>query len=91
MGGIAEGEAVGVNTTTAYLARSLSRYLQLPVLDETGITGAYDFSLPPTDPENHDVVAAALGVVNRLGLTIKRSRGPIQTLVIDHVEQPSEN
>jgi uncharacterized protein (TIGR03435 family) len=47
--------------------------------------------LPPDDPENHDVVAAVLDVVDRLGLKIKRGRGPIQTLVIDHVEQPSEN
>jgi uncharacterized protein (TIGR03435 family) len=90
-GGIADGEAVGVDTTTEYLARRLSRYLQLPVLDRTGITGSYDFYLPPSDPENHDVIAAVLSVVDRLGLTIKRGRGPIQTLVVDHVEQPSEN
>jgi uncharacterized protein (TIGR03435 family) len=89
VGGVADGEAEGTNTTTAYFAQSLSRYLRLPVLDQTGITGSYDFSLPPTDPENHDVVSAVLGVVDRLGLTVKRGRGPIQTLVIDHAEQPS--
>ena len=90
-GGIVDGEAMGTNTTTGYLAQMLSRYLQLPVLDQTGITGSYDYHLPATDPENHDMVAAVISVVDRLGLTIKRGRGPIQTLVIDHVEQPSEN
>jgi uncharacterized protein (TIGR03435 family) len=90
-GGIADGEAVGINTTTDYLALRLGRYLQLPVLNQTEITGSYDFYLPPDDPENHDVVVAVFDVVNRLGLKIKRGRGPIQTLVIDHVEQPSEN
>jgi uncharacterized protein (TIGR03435 family) len=90
-GGIADGEAHGSNTTTDYLAERLGRYLQLPVLNQTGISGSYDFYLPPTDPENHDVDAAVFNVVNRLGLKIKRGRGPIQTLVIDHVEQPSEN
>ena len=89
--GIFDGNAVGINTTTAYLAQRLSSYLQFPVVDETGITGSYDFRLPATDPENRDRLAAVVSVVDRLGLTIKRGRGPIQTLVIDHVEQPSEN
>ncbi len=89
--GIADGEAVGTNTTVDYLAEMLSRYLQLPVLNETGVTGSYDYYLPPDDPENHDLTAAALGVVDRLGLKIRRGRGPIQTLVIDRVEPPSEN
>jgi uncharacterized protein (TIGR03435 family) len=90
-GGIADGEAFGANTTMEYMAQMLSHYLQLPVVDETGISGSYDYNLPPNDPENHDPMAAVLSVVDRLGLTIKRGRGPIQTLVVDHVEQPSEN
>jgi uncharacterized protein (TIGR03435 family) len=90
-GGIADGEAFGANTTMEYIAQMLSHYLQLPVVDETRISGSYDYDLPPNDPENHDVVSAVLSVVDRLGLTIKRGRGPIQTLVIDHVEQPSAN
>lgn len=90
-GGIADGEAEGTNTTTDYLAKMLSRYLHLPVLNQTGITGSYDYYLPPNDPENHDDVTDILGVVDRLGLKIKRGRGPIQTFVIDHVEQPTAN
>ena len=89
--GIADGEATGINTSTDYLAQRLSRYLQLPVLNETGITGSYDFYLPPDDPDNHELVTAALRVVDRLGLKIKRGRGPIKSLVIDRIQQPSEN
>lgn len=74
-GNIFDGEAVGSDTTTGYLAQTLSRWLKLPVLDQTGITGSYDFSLPPTDPEDHDPVAAVISIVDRLGLTIKRGRG----------------
>jgi uncharacterized protein (TIGR03435 family) len=40
---------------------------------------------------NQDPQSVMLTVVDRLGLKIKRSRGPVQTLVIDHIEQPSEN
>jgi len=90
-GGFVDGEAVGTNTTTDNLALSLSNYLQLPVLNQTGITGSYDFYLPPDDPDNQELVTAVFSVVDRLGLKLKRGRGPIQTLVIDHVEQPSEN
>jgi uncharacterized protein (TIGR03435 family) len=90
-GGIVDEEAEGTNTTTDYLALRLSRYLQFPILNQTGILGSYDYYLPPEDPENHDQIAATLNVVNRLGLKITRGRGPIQTLVIDHVAQPSEN
>jgi len=90
-GVIADGEAVGTNTTTDYLALRLSGYLRLPVLNETGITGSYDYYLPPDDPDNQDVATEVLRVVDRLGLKIKRERGPIKTLVIDHIQQPSEN
>ncbi len=89
-GGI-DGEAEGINTTTDYLALRLSRYLQLPVLNKTGIAGSYDFYLSPDDPENQDLATAVLRVADRLGLKLKRSRGPIQTLVIDQVQQPSPN
>ena len=90
-GDIWDGEAEGTNTTTDYLAFRLSHYLQLPVLNQTGITGSYDYYLPPDDPENNDRVAAVLSTVDRLGLKIKRGRGTVQSLVIDHIEMPSEN
>lgn len=90
-GSIYDGEAVAINTTADYLARRLSRYLAIPVLNETRISGAYDFHLAPDDPENRDSVHAVLGVVDRLGFKIKRGRGPTQILVIDRINQPSEN
>ena len=90
-GGIADGEAEGRNTTTDYLAQRLGKYLGLPVLKENGISGSYDFKLSADNPENSDVVSAVQSVVDRLGLKLKRKRGSIQTLVIDHVQRPSEN
>ena len=90
-GGIADGEAVGTNVTMAFLASQLSRYLRLPVLDQTSITGSWDYHLPPTDPENHDLQAAVLEAMHRLGLDLKKGKGPVETLVVDHIEKPSEN
>lgn len=91
VGGIVDGEAEGTNTTLDYFAVRLSRYLRVPVLNETGISGSYDYYLPPDDPDGHDVIAATFSVVDRLGLKIKRKRGPVEMLVIDNVEQPSAN
>ena len=88
-GNLAKGEALGVNTTTDYMATMFSRYLHMPVVNQTGITGAWDFELGPDDPDNHDIPTAVYSVVDRLGLKIKRSWGPIQTLVIDHIDHPT--
>jgi bla regulator protein blaR1 len=81
----------GYNTTTDYLALRMSGYLQRPVLNQTGISGSYDFDVPLADPENHDMAVTVLNLANDLGLKIKRSRGPVQTLVIDHIDLPTEN
>lgn len=86
-----DGEAGGTNTTTDYMATMFSHYLNIPVLNQTGITGAWDYHLDPADPDNHDMQTAVYSVVDRLGLKIKRGRGPIQTLVIDHIEHPTMN
>jgi len=86
-----DGEALGSNTTTDYLATRLGQYLQMPVINQTGIGGAWDFHLAIVDPDNQKVQDAVNSVVDRLGLKIQRSRGPIQTLVIDHIDHPTEN
>ncbi len=90
-GGIVNGEAFGMNTTMDYLAVQLSHYLRASVLNQTGIAGSSDFNLPATDPENTDEIAAVFSVVDRLGLKLRRERGPVQTLMIDHVQQPTPN
>jgi uncharacterized protein (TIGR03435 family) len=86
-----DGEARGTNTTTDYIAAMFSHYLNLPVLNQTGIGGSWDYHLDPVDPDNHDMQTAVYSVVGRLGLKIKRGRGPIQTLVIDHIDHPTLN
>jgi uncharacterized protein (TIGR03435 family) len=90
-GGIVDGEAFGSNATMPFLASQLSRDLRFPVLDQTGLTGGYDFHLPPTDPENRDMTAAIFDAMHRLGLDLKRGKGSIETVVIDHIEKPTEN
>jgi uncharacterized protein (TIGR03435 family) len=74
-----------------------------PVLDQTGLTGRYDFDLEFTPDEA--VFGGAIGkgaddsskpglfaaLQQQLGLRLEATRGLVDVLVIDHVERPSEN
>jgi uncharacterized protein (TIGR03435 family) len=64
-----------------------------PVIDRTGLTGPFDFTLEYVyDPaEEHDLVTIAQRTVRALGLKLERSRGPVEMIVIDHLERPSAN
>ena len=87
--------------TMSEFAGILSRSLNLPVVDRTGLTGGFRFALHwnPDDADalQHDDAAAALrsemstAIVRQLGLTLKLRKMPIETLVVDHAERPSEN
>jgi bla regulator protein BlaR1 len=101
------------NVTLEQLAQMLSavpvRILDRPVVDETGLTGKFDFSIDFTresprraqdsQSEQSQITSPALdqGVTflealqDQLGLKLRPDRRPMKVLVIDHVEQPSEN
>jgi uncharacterized protein (TIGR03435 family) len=78
-------------------ANFLSRVVGRPVQDKTGITGRYDIAYrqPPPPPEEGaapDLSSEMFSVVeDQLGLQLKSAKGSVETLVIDHIEQPSEN
>jgi uncharacterized protein (TIGR03435 family) len=80
----------------------LSNLIGERIVDHTGFTAAFDLNLEwtPTpgsaDPtEDHAGDAAGLSLAGALlrdaGLKLERSRGPVEVLVIDHVERPTEN
>ena len=90
-GGIADGSAFGNNISMKFLAAQLSLHLERPVLDQTGLAGSYDFRLKPDDPTNHDLTAAIIDAMNRLGLKLKAGKGPVETIVVDQASKPTEN
>jgi uncharacterized protein (TIGR03435 family) len=70
------------------------------VIDKTGLTGKYDLDLkwtPDDRPASSETEKADAppniftAVQEQLGLKLEASKGPVQTLVIDHVEMPSAN
>jgi uncharacterized protein (TIGR03435 family) len=91
--------------TMAVLADTLQelspRDFDVPVIDQTGLKGAYDFNLdwaPPSKPgaeASSDAVAGLtiFGAVEaQLGLKVERKKLPLPIIVIDHVERvPADN
>jgi uncharacterized protein (TIGR03435 family) len=74
-----------------FLARMLGN--KGPVHDETGLQGmfAFTFAPQPITPVIQQDPGATFAAVERLGLQLQESRGPVDVLVIDHVERASEN
>jgi uncharacterized protein (TIGR03435 family) len=85
------GVALGQNVSMKFLANTWGPWLERPVLDQTGLTGSYDFKLAPDDPANQDIVAATIGAIDRLGLKLTAGKGPIETIVIDSAHEPTPN
>jgi bla regulator protein BlaR1 len=91
------------NTTMALLASMLSRIAGRPVVDQSGITEMIDYRLEWT-LEANDLLPAGVEVLpdpnpvtfvdaarEQLGLKLQSTKAPVQSLVIDHIEWPSEN
>lgn len=90
-GDVFDGETRGANLSMAALAQQLSPYLNTPVIDQSGLAGAYDFHVEPFAPENKDVEYAATGAMSKLGLNLKRESRPTKTVVIDKITKPTPN
>jgi uncharacterized protein (TIGR03435 family) len=81
--------------------------LDRPVVDQTGIAGRYDFQLqwtpdqsqfismgakvppPPDDPAAPPDLFTA--IQQQMGLKLESVKAPVEAIVIDKVEKPSEN
>jgi uncharacterized protein (TIGR03435 family) len=81
------------NVTMEMLAAQLAgRVLVRPILDRTGLKGAFDVDLEWTPDENPDAGPSVFTALEeQLGLKLEARKGPVDVLVIDHVERPTEN
>jgi uncharacterized protein (TIGR03435 family) len=88
------GKWVLYNTTMPQLAKFASdNMLRAPVLDRTRITGSFDYWGPPEDWNAYqaDMPGSFFHMMAEIGLKLVPSKGPVETLVIDHAEPPSPN
>lgn len=84
------------NMSADVLAESLSLMGDLGrvVVNQTGLSGNFDFSLDwaPDSPEARAEGPSFLTAIReQLGLKLESTKAPVRSLVVDHVERPSEN
>ena len=82
--------------TMGELARELSSYLGREVVDRTGTTGQYaiNLSFAPTDPgaASEDFPPSIFQALqDQAGLKLESGKGPVEVLIVDHVEQLAPN
>ena len=94
----------GKSTMVSSMMGQLSYVMGRPVYDKTGLTGRYDFTLkyapdrtaaagPGTENDAPTVDAPSITTAfeEQLGLKLVSGKGPMDVIVIDHVERPSVN
>ena len=70
-------------------ARTLAPLAGRSIVDKTGLTGVYDAELTWNDSEEGPSLFTA--IQEQLGLKLESQRGPVDVLVIDSVEHPTED
>ena len=94
-----------LDATLADLAKGISWYQQIDraVVDQTGPSGTFEITLdysssplsaqpgPNTSADSSMPLTIFTALQEQLGLKLESERGPVQVLVIDHVEESSAN
>src|SRR6185312_1969459 len=82
---------------TATFARQLRNQLGQPVIDATGLTGTYDFTVtfsadPSIAMDDDDAPDIFTAVEQQLGLMLESAKVPTEVIVVDHAEKiPIDN
>jgi uncharacterized protein (TIGR03435 family) len=87
------GHLVGENVLISELVSELTQTVDRTVEDRTGLAGRYDFRLDwaPDDDSNNLKPSLFTAIQEQLGLKLDPTKAPVKCLVVDHLEQPSEN
>jgi len=83
-----------IDASMKQLANFASEFvLHAPVEDQTHLEGYFHYRSSTTvdmsEPDAHG--SSFMSFISELGLRLKKSQGPVETIVVDHAERPSEN
>lgn len=85
----------GTGIELRQLAGALTDSLDLPVIDQTGLSGRFDVKLHwvPADNSGGDAAGASIftALQEQLGLKLELRKGPVEMLSIEQVDRPDEN
>jgi uncharacterized protein (TIGR03435 family) len=90
------GEFMGQGLPMSIFAGKLGDELGRPVLDKTGLTGTYDINLQWTPDDGEQKTGPSrpslfTAVHEQLGLKLESQKGPVEVLIVDRAERPTEN
>ena len=77
------------------LAANITQAAGRVVVDKTGLTGVYEFTLnynqnpSAASDAGGDTVSIFTALQEQLGLKLEPDRGPVRVLVVDHIERPT--
>jgi uncharacterized protein (TIGR03435 family) len=90
-----ERQIIGQGAQIKRLAQYLSYMTGIDrlIVDKTGLAGDYDFTLNSSSSIDSDSTAPSIftAIQEQLGLKLESTKGPVEVLVIDHIEKPSPN
>jgi uncharacterized protein (TIGR03435 family) len=98
-----QGRIEGRDETIASLVNDLGYLPEIGgrmVVDQTGLTGHYDFTLnwssqqlagDASSQDNPNAVGLFAALPEQLGLKLKSTKAPVDVLVIDHIDPPTPN
>jgi uncharacterized protein (TIGR03435 family) len=78
----------------------LSSTMERPVLDATSVPGVFDFKLEWSTqdgavkaPDANEIAGPSIftALQEQLGLKLESTKGPVEIIVVDHAEKPTEN
>jgi uncharacterized protein (TIGR03435 family) len=97
----AAGTMVGTGARMDALAQVLGNMVERPVNDSTGLRGIYDFTMTwmpeqfGGDPGAPQVEVSGpslfTALQEQLGLKLESGKGPVEVLVVERAERPSDN
>ena len=85
----------GTNASMRAIIGALSSQVEAPVLDKTGLTGVYNYTLQfgrdwsANDPDSYPSIFTA--VQEQLGLKLEPVHDNVPNLIVDHISKPTEN
>jgi uncharacterized protein (TIGR03435 family) len=88
-------EFVGSNAPIRAISGALSSMVEAPVVDKTGLTGTYNYTLQfgrewsANDPDGWPSIFTA--VQEQLGLKLESVHESVPNLIVDHITKPTEN
>jgi uncharacterized protein (TIGR03435 family) len=92
-GGKEKSQLVGTGVSMGALASYVGNQLGRIVVDKTGLSESYDFTLEwaPDETPDSPVPSLVPALREQLGLRLEPQKSPVEVLVIDSLQMPSEN